>query len=83
MDRGLGLIVNNITGCDRTATVANSRVVDDMLSKIVYRDSSIDGLNQRSVQQFMRYNGIEESPLIIAIIINYYTRLYSYKIDEW
>ena len=39
-----------------------------MLSKIVYRDSSIDGLNERSVQQFMQYNGIEESPLIIAII---------------
>ena len=67
MERGLGLIVNNITGYDRTATVANSRAVDDAI-EIVYRDSSIDGLNQRSVQQFMRYNGIEEYPLIIAII---------------
>ena len=64
MERGLGLIVNNITGYD---TVANSRAVDDAI-EIVYRDSSIDGLNQRSVQQFMRYNDIEESQLIIAII---------------
>ena len=31
MDRGLGLIVNNITGYDRTATVANSRAVDDAI----------------------------------------------------
>ena len=31
MDRGLGLIVNNITGYERTATVANSRAVDDSI----------------------------------------------------
>ena len=69
MDRGLGLIANNITGYDRTATVANSRAVDDAI-EIFYRDSSIDGLYQRSVQQFMRYNGIEESQLIYTINIH-------------
>ena len=66
MDHGLGLIVNNITGYD---TVANSRAVNDAI-EIVYRDSSIDGLYQRSVRQFMRYNDIEESQLIIVYTIN-------------
>ena len=53
MDHGLGLIVNNITGYDRTATVANSRAVDDAIENS-HRDSSIDRLNQRSVRQFVR-----------------------------
>ena len=37
MDRGLGLIVNNITGYDRTATVANSRAVDDAIENSLPR----------------------------------------------
>ena len=37
MDRGLGLIVNNITGYDRTATVAYSRAVDDAIKNSLPR----------------------------------------------
>ena len=37
MERGLGLIVNNITGYDRTATVANSRAVDDAIENSLPR----------------------------------------------
>ena len=37
MDRGLGLIVNNITGYNRTATVANSRAVDDAIENSLPR----------------------------------------------
>ena len=39
MDRGLGLIVNNITGYDRTATVTNSRAVDDAIENSLQRFS--------------------------------------------
>ena len=37
MDRGLGLIVNNITRYNRTATVANSRAVDDAIGSSLPR----------------------------------------------
>ena len=37
MVRGLCLIVNNITGYDRTATVANSRAVDDAIENSLPR----------------------------------------------
>ena len=37
MERGLGLIVNNITGYDRTAMEANSRAVDDAIENSLPR----------------------------------------------
>ena len=51
MDHGLGLIVNNITGCGKTATVgegvkANSRAVDDAI------EHSLPRFKHRSLRPF-------------------------------